>query len=705
MKELEEMTDQYMLRREDNCHRADLPPKTEQWAFIPLRPDEDEQYRKVLAQPFSDAPAAAFKRMHELRGILAGGASSKLERLRDMILGMEEEDEAVVVSGRIDGSTTTSSRMANIDAFNTEANWKLFLLAKASRRIWRPGQRRACTFLSISQNTIEEKILLRACSKQGCWPLCPAIASRQELRRVFEYPVPTLWSALDGEAQGTAWINGVAWKAMQLPIGLVMTKCAGLAQDSQQQPSAANMLSASTPSCSAKKPAKKRVRVASQEFVKKNKYMYTSGVYSSTCVAEEAFDEMDESFVGGAKKRGQLSAEATVIRDAQGEEDTQKYDYFETILHVRSQNLTCDGEVHLNGATVEGLVEEIGHIVNDSLRSAALQSAATERLAEQNRQIAARNKGMPKGSPAAAAAPLYRGYTQAQYGTSGTAPAGIDCRAALLVASFVEARRAGLEEFLHRCLRIPQLSKECPIFLRFLESAGEGDGISLEELRRSFDGRSIAEMCGTFQTAFADQLARLESPPDDSKLSDAKSFLEAHVVKLRDLTVALRDACDAQKHATALASTAQARFASVSSSDTADAARKPRSIIAAALKQQDEVFQEAPGFHYDLLLAAAERELDETEAMQEALLGLGALHQRLVDAQQKRVFVEVEQKRLSSRTDSGEPSALGKLFGKRDKTTKLEDLASQHAQSLEDAKYAEEWYASARVIAISRELD
>ena len=52
---------------------------------------------------------------------------------------------------------------------------------------------------------------------------------------------------------------------MQLPIGLVMTKCAGLAQDSQQQPSAANMLSASTPSCSAKKPAKKRVRVASQE--------------------------------------------------------------------------------------------------------------------------------------------------------------------------------------------------------------------------------------------------------------------------------------------------------------------------------------------------------------------------------------------------------------------------------------------------------
>ena len=76
---------------------------------------------------------------------------------------------------------------------------------------------------------------------------------------------------------------------------------------------------------------------------------------------------------------------------------------------------TFDGEVCLNGTTVEELAEEAGHLVNDSLRNAEVQSAATERLAEQNHQVAARSKGTPKGSPAAAAAPLYRGYTQAQW--------------------------------------------------------------------------------------------------------------------------------------------------------------------------------------------------------------------------------------------------------------------------------------------------
>ena len=316
-----------------------------------------QRYRQVLAQPFTGASAAAFKRMHELQEVLAGRTSSKLEWLRDLIQSMEEQDKVVVVSGRlamldsvqqfaaeqdwnvlrIDGSTTASSRMANIDSFNTEAKWKLFLLAKeaggagvnlvganwlimcepgwnpaidrqASGRIWRPGQHRACTILTlISQHTIEEKIMLRACSKQGCWPLCPAMASSQELRRVFDYPVPTLWSALGGEARGTASINGVAWKSMRLPVGLVMTKCLGLAQDSRQQPSGQ---SASTPESSSKKSAKKRLRVASNEtgfrhdlmvdgdhmqcrkckirFVKKNKYMYTSpsGVYACTCVAE-----------------------------------------------------------------------------------------------------------------------------------------------------------------------------------------------------------------------------------------------------------------------------------------------------------------------------------------------------------------------------------------------------------------------------------
>ena len=74
--------------------------------------------------------------------------------------------------------------------------------------------------------------------------------------------------------------------------------------------------------------------------------------------------------------------------------------------------LTFEGEVHLNGATDEEIVEEIHHILDDSIRRAEMQAMATERLVEPSRQVAARNTGTPKGSPNTAA-PLYRGYTQA----------------------------------------------------------------------------------------------------------------------------------------------------------------------------------------------------------------------------------------------------------------------------------------------------
>ena len=95
-----------------------------------------------------------------------------------------------------------------------EPGWNPAINRQASGRIWRPGQHRARTVLTlISQHTIEEKIMLRACSKQGCWPLCPAMASSQELRRVLDYLVPTLWSALGGEARGIDQWRGLEGNA------------------------------------------------------------------------------------------------------------------------------------------------------------------------------------------------------------------------------------------------------------------------------------------------------------------------------------------------------------------------------------------------------------------------------------------------------------------------------------------------------------
>eukprot|EP00439_Symbiodinium_sp_Y106_P062481 s2166_g9.t1 len=61
------------------------------------------------------------------------------------------------------------------------------------------------------------------------------------------------------------------------------------------------------------------------------------------------------------------------------------------------------------------IADELRQILIDSMPSAQLQNSATERLAEQNRQVAARHNPVPKGAPRPKAEPKYRGYTQAEW--------------------------------------------------------------------------------------------------------------------------------------------------------------------------------------------------------------------------------------------------------------------------------------------------
>ncbi|CAE7337449.1 kptA, partial [Symbiodinium sp. CCMP2456] len=77
--------------------------------------------------------------------------------------------------------------------------------------------------------------------------------------------------------------------------------------------------------------------------------------------------------------------------------------------------LTFDGEVRLDGTTVDGITSELAAVINDSLRSAEGQRDETERLAEQNRQVAARNRYSQTGRCQRGNDPLYHGYTQAQW--------------------------------------------------------------------------------------------------------------------------------------------------------------------------------------------------------------------------------------------------------------------------------------------------
>ena len=77
--------------------------------------------------------------------------------------------------------------------------------------------------------------------------------------------------------------------------------------------------------------------------------------------------------------------------------------------------LTFDGEVTINSNNADDIAAELAQILIDSMASAERQLASTERLAEQNRQVAARHNPVPKGAARPKAEPLYRGYTQAEW--------------------------------------------------------------------------------------------------------------------------------------------------------------------------------------------------------------------------------------------------------------------------------------------------
>eukprot|EP00439_Symbiodinium_sp_Y106_P057262 s2270_g8.t1 len=77
--------------------------------------------------------------------------------------------------------------------------------------------------------------------------------------------------------------------------------------------------------------------------------------------------------------------------------------------------LTFDGEVTINSNNADDIAAELAQILIDSMASAERQLASTERLVEQNRQVAARHNPVPKGAARPKAEPLYRGYTQAEW--------------------------------------------------------------------------------------------------------------------------------------------------------------------------------------------------------------------------------------------------------------------------------------------------
>ena len=84
-------------------------------------------------------------------------------------------------------------------------------------------------------------------------------------------------------------------------------------------------------------------------------------------------------------------------------------------VNASARKILTLGDVTINSNNADDIAAELAQILVDSMASAERQLASTERLAEQNRQVAARHNPVPKGAARPKAEPLYRGYTQAQW--------------------------------------------------------------------------------------------------------------------------------------------------------------------------------------------------------------------------------------------------------------------------------------------------
>jgi len=280
--------------------------------------------------------------------------------------------------------------------------------------------------------------------------------------------------------------------------------------------------------------------------------------------------------------------------------------------------------------------------------------------------------------------------------------------------TFIESRRAGLEEFLRRCFcRHVLLTGDEPLLLTFLQAKEEDTGV-----KQLADNRFVSDMWQTYKAAFGETLTSSAKSASDkgNYITDSLMFLDSQVVKLRELHVSLTDVTQAMHKANTFIAGAQKQLASICSDESsmyaeAHAVEQPRVDMLAAFRQQHGILEQAPAMHYDILLAAVERELDDAEAMHEALTAVTRLQHEVGELKTKVSNLKVSKKRVEESDDKpsmltglAASSGLGSIFQRKDKQTQLTELAVSLEQTNADVTAAEEWYHAARRVVATQEM-
>lgn len=274
--------------------------------------------------------------------------------------------------------------------------------------------------------------------------------------------------------------------------------------------------------------------------------------------------------------------------------------------------------------------------------------------------------------------------------------------------TFIESRRVGLEDFLQRCFQRKELCIDSKLLKGFLGTADEQE---MDEFRGKIDKISVSGRCQKYSQIYED--LKDAELPDEDRISPFRTFLEDQTKQLRELADGYKQVVDAQQAVTTALSSAHLKLAAISHSEsgnlaTAGFAKHERKDLVEGLSQQNKLMQASPSMNYDVLFEAAERELLEAEAMQEAVDSIDHLQQELDAA---RARAEHLGQSLKNVMDGGEIPSTGtgvaRMLGMakpKDREQKIAEMKAEHEQKQKDVTAFEEFHRLAQKVLVCREI-
>lgn len=276
-------------------------------------------------------------------------------------------------------------------------------------------------------------------------------------------------------------------------------------------------------------------------------------------------------------------------------------------------------------------------------------------------------------------------------------------------AAFIESRRAGLEEFLKRCLQKKQLCVDSKILKGFLGTTTEE---SLQEFKGKIDSVSFDGKCKKYAQIY--EAFKDASIPAEDRISPCKLLLKDQMQQLREIADGFKAVAEAQEAVTKALASAQTKLKDLSSSEAdslerAGVSKEPRSKLVEGLRQQSTVMNATPAMHYDLLYEAAERELLEAEAMHEALESVDNLQRDLQDAKQRTETMGATLKGVIAggeipSTGTGLARMIG-IAAPKDRQAQIDEMKAEYEKKQKDVVAMEEFLRLSRRVLICREID